>query len=147
MRLQSTSASCGPSALRTALMVRGITRGEQELEKLCGYKPAVGTTARGMVRALLAIAKDYPQIMPCPASEARADIALLRLMAAHRAGLVSILLVDNHEHWVVSFGTLGDNTIHVADSDDSEMVLHYSPEQLLARWRGPGKKPFYGIIV
>lgn len=147
MRFQSTQASCGPAALRNALLARSIVRSEEELAKLSGYRADVGTSPRGMMRALILIAKDHPELMPAPLAEARADIALLRLMAAHRAGSVVILLVDSYEHWVVSFGTLGDKVIHVADSADNEMVAHYNPEELLQRWRGVGKKPYYGIIV
>lgn len=147
MRFQSTQASCGPAALRNALLARGIVRSEEELAQLSGYRADVGTTPRGMMRALILVAKDHPELMPGPMSESKADIAILRLMAAHRAGMVAILLVDSDEHWVVSFGTLGDRVIHVSDSADSEMVLHYSPERLIERWRGTSRKAFYGIIV
>src|SRR5689334_13934959 len=99
MRLQSTTASCGPAALRNALLARGIERSEDELASLAGYKAADGTSARGMVRALVLVAKDHPELMPAVLSEAREDIAVLRLMAAHRAGLVGVLLVDNWDHW------------------------------------------------
>lgn len=99
------------------------------------------------MQALIAIAKDNPQIFPAPLSERREDVAVLKLKAAHDAGLVGILLVDNWEHWVVSFGTLGQGIIHVADSADTELVRHYSPEVLARRWKGPGRSPFYGVLV
>lgn len=147
MRFQQTQASCGPAALRNALLARGVERSEEELAKLCGYRADIGTSPKGMMRALILIAKDHPALLPGPFAERQSDVAMLRLLAAHRAGYVAILLVDSDEHWVVSFGTLGDQIIHVSDSADSEMVLHYTAEQLLARWRGPGRKPYYGILV
>jgi len=147
MRFQSTQASCGPAALRNALLARGIERSEEELAKLSGYNAAKGTSPKGMMRALIMIAKDEPGVLPAPMSERQEDVALLRLRAAHDAGHVAILIVDNDEHWVVSFGTLGRDIFHISDSADSEMVLHYSPQQLVERWRGPGRRPFYGIIV
>lgn len=146
MRFQSTQASCGPAALRNALRARGVTRSEDELAQLCGFSPATGTPVRGMLRALALIAVDHPDITPAQLKESRPDIALLKLRDAHSHGLVVILCVDSDEHWVVSFGSLGDR-IHVADSDDDEMVLHYTPPELIERWRGLGRAAFYGIVV
>lgn len=128
-------------------MVRGVHRSEEELAKLAGFIPSIGTTPKGMMRALLLVAKDVPNLMPGVLSERREDIALLRLLWAHRSGLAAILCVDEFQHWVVSFGTLGENMLHVADPDDDELVIHYSPAKLIERWRGPGSKPFYGILL
>lgn len=146
MRFQSHAASCGPASLRTALMARGVTRSEDELAKLSGCTTN-GTTAKGMMKALLLVAKEHPVLLPGVLSESREEIALMWLAQAHRAGYAAILCVDNDEHWVVSFGMLGESVFHIADSADEEMVLHYTRPQLAARWRGLGKKPFYGIVV
>lgn len=149
MRYQSTAASCGPAALQNGLRARGIERSEDELTVLSGCTVS-GTSGRGMMRALLAIAKDHPGLLPSVLSESRPDIAILRLLEALRSGYVVFQIVDNLEHWVVAFGLLGaaDRTVvHVADSQDGELVRHYTPSQMLERWRGPGKKPYYGIIV
>lgn len=147
MRLQSTHASCGPTALRNALSARGVARSEDELARLSGCT-ARGTSARGLLRAILAIAADVPELVPGVISERRADIALLRLLEALRAGSVAILCVDQWDHWVVGFGLLGRDTIHVSDSADTEMVLHYKPAQLLARWAPPGARgAYYGILL
>ena len=80
-------------------------------------------------------------------SEGREDVAILKLVESIRLGHPVILCVDNWDHWVTAFGLLGPMTIHVADSADSELVKHYEPGELLARWKGPGKKAFYGIVV
>lgn len=146
MRFQSNQASCGPASLRNALLARGISRSEDELAKLSGCTTD-GTHARGMMRALLLVAKEHPGLLPGVLAERRPDIAILKLLAAHRAGSAAILCVDKYQHWVCSFGTLGDSVIHVADSADSEMVLHYSPGQLIERWQGEGAKPYYGILL
>lgn len=147
MRFQSTQASCGPAALRNALLARGVERSEEELAKLSGYKAPQGTSPKGMMRALIAVARDLPHILPAPIAEKDEDVAILRLRAAHDSGHVAILIVDNDEHWVVSFGTLGRSIFHISDSADSEMVQHLTPDKLIARWRGPGRKPFYAILV
>jgi len=149
VRYQSTAASCGPMALRNGLRARGIERSEDELAVLSGCT-VDGTGARGMIAALRHIAADHPEVTPCVLSEGRPDIALLRLLEAHRCGNVVILSVDRDEHWVVSFGTLGSGAgtmLHVADSQDGELIRHYSPGGLVERWRGQGRRAFYGIIV
>lgn len=146
MRYQSKPASCGPTALRNALQARGVLRSEDELASLVGCT-AAGTSARGLLRAVHMIAVDEPKIAPGVLSERRGDVALLKLHAALRSGIAGILCVDGFEHWVCAFGLLGDSTIHVADSAEPELVLHYGPTKLLERWRGPGKAGFYGILL
>jgi hypothetical protein len=146
VRYQSKPASCGPTALRNALQSRGILRSEDELALLVGCT-AEGTSARGLLKAAHMIAVDEPKIAPGVLSERRGDVALLKLHAALRSGVAGILIVDSFEHWVTAFGLLGDDVIHVADSADPEMVLHYTPGKLLERWRGPGKAGYYGILL
>lgn len=96
------------------------------------------------------IAVEHPEVSPGVISEARADVAILKLLAALDAGHVVIMCVDSNEHWVLAFGTLGGGArivVHVCDPAENEMIIHMRPEALLQRWRGPGKKAFYGIIV
>lgn len=150
MRLQSTQASCGPACLRNALQCHGISRSEQELETLAGTTGAIGTSGRGLVNALRSIASEHPQVAPGVISEARADVAILKLLAALDAGHVTIMCVDSDEHWVLAFGTLGSGArilVHVCDPAENEMIIHMRPEALLARWKGLGRKPYYGVIV
>lgn len=146
MRFQSTSASCGPAALRNALLARGIKRSEDELAALASCD-SEGTTAKGMMRALIAIAKDNSHVLPAPFMESREDIAFIKLVNALQNGHVVIMCVDGFEHWVCAFGLLGRNVVHVADSGDAELVHHYDPVALCQRWKGLGRKPYYGIIV
>jgi hypothetical protein len=150
MRFQSNQANCGPAALRNALQCHGISRAEQELERLTGCTAAEGTTPRGILKALALVAKDHPEITPGVISEGRETIALLRLLEALRNGNVGILLVDDWDHWVVAFGLLGGGKnirIHLSDSADSELIQHHSPQSLINRWKGQGRKPYYGIVV
>lgn len=150
MRLQSTQANCGPACLRNALLCHGITRSEQELESLAGTSGATGTSPKGLITALRAIALDNPKLSPGVIHEARPDVAILKLVACLNAGHVVILCADDNEHWILAFGTLGGGAhivVHISDPADNEMVLHMRPDELLARWHGPGRKPFYGITV
>lgn len=152
MRFQSTQASCGPAALRNALLCHRIERSEAELELLTGCSAAEGTPPKGILRALGLVARDAPHIRPAPLAESRADVAILRVIAALQAGHVVVMCVDEWEHWVVAFGLLGMGAriiVHVSDSADNEMVQHLTPEELLARWKGPeaSRKPYFGVIV
>lgn len=150
MRLQSTQANCGPACLRNALLCHGIVRSEQELEQLAGTTGSSGTSGKGLVRALLSISGEHPEVRPGVVSEGRADVAILKLLAALDAGHVVILCADNDEHWILAFGTLGSGAriiVHVSDPAENEMVLHMRPDELMARWKGPGRKPYYGVIV
>lgn len=146
MRLQSKPASCGPTALHNALMARGVRRSEDELAKLSGCT-AAGTSSRGLLKAVHMIAIEHPGLKPGVISERRGDVAILKLLTAHEMGAAAILIVDDYAHWVASFGLLGRNVFHVADSANEELVLHYGPDDLLARWKPAGKGAYYGILL
>lgn len=145
MRFQATQASCGPAALRNALMARGLTRSEEELETLSGCTPVLGTSPRGLLRAISAVSADLPGLAPSVISEARADVALLKLVVALEMYAV-ILCVDSDSHWVTAFGRLGP-LVHVADSAHPELVVHLTRDEVMTRWRGLGRKPYYGIVI
>lgn len=150
MRLQSTQASCGPACLRNALLCHGIIRSEQELEQLAGTTATNGTSGAGLLKAIASIAVEHPQLAAMRISESRADVAILKLLAALDAGRTVILCADDYEHWVLAFGTLGGGEriiLHISDPADNEMVVHMRPDALLKRWKGPDKKPYYGIVV
>ena len=148
MRFQSNASSCGPAALRNALLCLGITRSEQELETLSGCSAADGTSPKSVLKALRLIGQDSALGIPWGViNESREDVALLRLIFALQSGHPVIMVVDNDEHWVVAFGLLGNTVVHVVDSADSELVQHLNPSALMHRWHGQGRKPFYGIVV
>lgn len=150
MRFQSNQANCGPAALRNALQCHGVSRSEQELESLTGCTAAEGTTPRGMLKALALVAKDHLEVSPGVISESRPGVALLTVLESLRNGHVVIMLVDEWDHWVVAFGLLGSGDgmrIHLSDSADPELIQHRTPKALLERWKGHGRKPYYGIVV
>lgn len=147
MRFQSTQASCGPAALRTALLCHGVARSEDELATLAGFKPADGTSPRGLLKALHTIAAEQPGVSPGLIRETREDVAMLKLWASLHSGSVVIVCLDEYEHWGTVIGALGKGRFHLYDPAHEEMVLHLTPPELAARWRGPGKKPFYGIVI
>lgn len=131
--------------MRNALLAIGIARSEEELETLTGMTPASGTSPRGILKALHAVLPEGQG--PGVINESRDDVALLKLLAALDTGHPVICCVDKDDHWVAAVGTLGRAILLVADSADTELILSYQPPDFLARWRGPGRKPFYGIVV
>lgn len=150
MRFQSTAANCGPAALRNALQCHGIQRSEAELETLAGFTAADGTSPKGLLKALAAVARDNPDITPAIINESRPNVAIMMLLEAIRNGHVVVCLVDSWDHWVVAFGLLGSGRgvrVHISDSADPELVQSYTPDAFMTRWKGQGRKPYYGIVV
>lgn len=151
MRFQSNQSSCGPAALRNALLCIGIKRSEEELEKLTGMTPSDGTSAKGLLKALQAISKEHPEIDPAVIAENKGDIAILRLLEALRSGHPVILVTEGGSHWATAFGILGvageKLMIHVADSAEVELVLHFTPQELIKAWKSDEKKAYYGVVV
>lgn len=148
MRFQSNQSSCGLACISNALLCLGIKRSEDELAPLAGFTAADGTSAKGILRALSTVAKSESgtQVRPYVLHESREDVAILRLVEILRRGSPAILSVDDGEHWVLAFGLLGDR-IHISDPADTELVLHYRPTELAARWRATGRRPFYAILL
>lgn len=140
MRLQDTAENCGPAAMSNALSAMGITRTQAECEALCGTK--AGTSERQLFAALTRV----NNLTPAALSESRAEVALLRIEAALRRGSPSILAVDDWGHWVAVVGMLGDRFL-LADGGDNELILSVTAGELVRRWAGPGRKPYYGVIL
>lgn len=141
MRFQTNQSTCGPTALFNALVALGVERSLDECEHLCGTTTE-GTDGPALVRG----AAKIPGLTPVPLRESRPDVAVLRLVAALRAGRPVVLAVDSDEHWVAAVGLLGERVL-VADSADNELVQSLPLSQLLERWRGTGRRPFYGVIL
>jgi len=143
VRMQDSQAGCGPTALHNALAALGLKRTQAECELLCGTTATDGTP----FKRLVAGTRKIPELIPCPLRESRADVAMLKLEAALRAGRPVLMVVDDGEHWVAAVGTLGGRVL-VADSADNDLVLSYSPTELEHRWKEEGAgKPFQGVIL
>lgn len=137
MRMQSTEASCGPTAMANALSALGLKREVTECEKLCKCSATNGTSTSNLTAALRSI----PSLDVNRIYERKPTSALWHLNGALSCGRPVILCVDSSSHWVAAVGQLGVGTMSsryvVADSGDMELVLTYDFKQLLERWRGP----------
>lgn len=149
MRLQSTEASCGPTAMANALSALGIKRDLEECETLCRCDAATGTSTQQLTRAL----KTIPNLMVNRIYEKKPSSALWHLNACLSLGRPVILCVDSSGHWVSAVGQLGVGTLTaryvVADSGDMELVLTYDFKDLLTRWgdKGDKKTTYLGISL
>ncbi len=143
MRLQDTTANCGPLAVRNALKALGLERSTEELETLLGTTATEGTPTKRLVKGLLKMEELNPRVI----DESREMVAHLSLSAGLRSGRPTVLCVDDWTHWVAAVGTLGDSRVLVADSADSELVVSLGWQELMQRWASTAKRPYWGVVL
>lgn len=141
--MQSSVASCGPTAMVNALSALGMSYSIEECEKLCRCSATTGTSTPKMLSALRTI----PSLHPTRLYERRPATALFHLNGSLALGRPVIVCVDSSEHWTAVVGQLGVGLANLkylmADSADLELVLSYDTKGLLNRW-GP---PFLGVVL
>lgn len=142
MRLQSSQASCGAAAVHNALCALGREPSLEACEKACRVDATDGTSPKRLVAGVKAMGGE----VVAEIKERESDVGLLRLDKATTMGLVGILVVDADSHWVTVVGRLGDRYL-VADSADSELIRSLSAKDLVERWKGEGRKPYYAVLV
>lgn len=143
MRLQDSLAGCGPAAMHNALMALGTNTDMTICEKLCNTSAVSGTQPRKLLNALRGVSGLSCNVLK---ERSREDAAILKLLECLRLGRPAILCVDKGTHWVATVGILGSVPsirVLVADSADLDLVISYTPGELLKRW-GP---PYYGIVL
>lgn len=154
-RYQQHPATCGPASIRNALAVLGVDRSESEIIQLC-RTTTNGTPSAAMLRALRSLRESCNLVGPSEISEAKPDVALLRLLEALRSGRPVICCVrttDPWDHWALACGLLGSAGDHLRinceDSGDHEITRHRTPADFLDWWRGPvnARRPFYGVVL
>ena len=150
MHFQRKKFTCGPASAANALEALGHRRTEEELAALMGTTPE-GTSPKQLMAGLTALKESCSLVGPGEIHERNARLASLTLLEALRAGRPVICCVKTDtpwDHWATAVGLLGPNIVLV-DSGSEDLVLFYSPENFLARWRGPegSAKPYYGVIV
>jgi ABC-type bacteriocin/lantibiotic exporter with double-glycine peptidase domain len=142
MRMQSSQANCGPTALYNAACALGREVSLEECERACKT-----TTDGTTVRQLKVGAGRMGLMVEGEVREKNPQIAALLLRDYLNRGCVMLTTVDADEHWVAVVGMLGDRLL-VADSAESELVLGYSMGAFLQRWAHPEtRKPFFAMVV
>src|SRR5688572_2687030 len=107
MRMQSTEASCGPTAMVNSLAALGLKRSIEECEQLCKCSATEGTSTPKLMAALRSI----PGLDVNRIYERKPTSALWHLNGALSCGRPVILCVDSSSHWVAAVGQLGVGTM------------------------------------
>jgi ABC-type bacteriocin/lantibiotic exporter with double-glycine peptidase domain len=139
MRYQSRKSSCGPGSLANALEAIGVVRSEDELAVMT-HQTTEGTSSINLRKAVESIGLEVVNI-----SEQRASVASWAIGHYVRSGNPGLLVVDNDTHWVAVVGMLGEHFI-VVDGADNELVLYYSLDALVERWKNDNNK-FSGFFI
>lgn len=139
MKYQQRPSSCGAAALGNALEAIGISKTQDELEKLSGTTNK-GTSANGLLKALRLLG------IPRLVMHTRDSRRLLQytFRQIKNLGNPFILSVDNWKHWVAFVGFLGTKYI-IIDSAKEDLVLFLTYDELQARVRPEGKRWSYAI--
>ncbi len=150
MLLQETPYTCGPTAICNAVAALGEQLNQAHVAEVAKACPIRGTSVRRLTTALKKLGRQTVQLQPekRPKGPDVATRAWAGLLAALRTGAPVILSVDDDEHWVAAIGLIGRERVLVADSADGALVLCYSRQELLNRWKGRSwKRPYFGVIV
>ncbi|MEI7811542.1 MAG: cysteine peptidase family C39 domain-containing protein [Ignavibacteria bacterium] len=131
---QPNKYSCGPFALKYALVMLGIFRHEKEIAEVAGSNWWSGTDEIGLARA----AKKFNCKMNYFHSE-DPDKAFALLDGQLDKGLPCILSVNNWEHWLTVLGCQHDKYI-IVDSGLERVIAILNPSKLLKRWKYQDEK-------
>jgi hypothetical protein len=126
---QPNSYTCGPFALKYALVMLGIFKNEREIGKAAGVTWWAGTDEIGLARA----AKKYNCQMKY-FRESRGKNALEVLNKKLKKGYPCILSVENWEHWLTVLGYQKNKYI-IVDSSLDKVVNILTSSQLLKKWK------------
>lgn len=120
---------CGPFALKYALVMLGQFKDEKDISLKAGSSWWYGTDEIGLAKA----SRAYKCKMKHFKSDDRAE-ALKFLIGHLKEGRPSILSVENWGHWLTVVNYHKNKFIAI-DSDLDKVIVVYSPNQLLKRWK------------
>ena len=120
---------CGPFALKYGLVMLGKFENEREIGKKAGSTWWYGTDEIGLAKA----AKSFNCKMKYFRRETPNE-AVKALSYHLKQGLPCILSVDDWEHWITVI-TEQKNKFIVVDSALEKVIVIYTPNQLLKRWK------------
>lgn len=151
MRGQSHRNYCGPACVANILRAYGIDREATEdkvakklklAQALNENSPADGTTEAQLIKAFGLYKLPHDQIQVHDPA-----LAVAALRGFLDRGIVSILCVDNSQHWLLALATMGERVV-IVDPADPELVLCYPPSELLGRWKAAGDPAtYYSLVV
>ena len=146
MKLQDSKVNCGPTALANALKALGHSRSVEELSKLCKTSATNGTSPRNLVQAVEHLKESCDLGNHEIIRESKGTAAIGLLIHALLSGRTAVVLVDAGEHYVAAVAMLGQYVL-VVDSADEGVVQVLDRDELLARWEGPGRFAYWGVVL
>lgn len=126
---QPNKYTCGPFALKYALVMLGIFKNEKKIAMLAGSTWWAGTDEIGLARA----AKKFQCTMKYFREDV-AEVALDKLDRILDKNVPCILSVNNWGHWLTVIGHQKNKYI-VVDSGQDKVIGILSPRQLLKKWK------------
>lgn len=144
MRMQSSEANCGCTALYNALYAIGIHRSLEECETLCKTNATDGTYTTNLVEAIAQIRGCNPVVI----SRREPQFSLFALGDGLRRGRSAVLCIggDRHgsdnEHYVAAIGLIGNRVI-IADSASNELVESWRQIKIQRKWA----PDYWGVIL
>lgn len=126
---QPNKYTCGPFALKYALVMLGVFINEKKIAAVAGSTWWAGTDEIGLARA----AKKF-QCQMKYFKEDIPEVALDKLDRELDKNIPCILSVSNWEHWLTVIGHKHKKYI-VVDSGQDKVINILSPRQLLKKWK------------
>lgn len=143
MRMQSTEATCGATALYNALCAIGKHEAGllEKAEKVCKTTATDGTSVRQLIQGAkslggLGLRLDFTQ----------GHMAVASLYYHLARGHAMCICVRNDSHWAAVVGSIGTRLL-VADSAELELVLAMDEPALCQFWRTAGSRKPYCMVV
>jgi ABC-type bacteriocin/lantibiotic exporter with double-glycine peptidase domain len=149
MRYQSTDHFCGPAAVANALRSLGknITEMQVEAAVAKAYRKGDAKSVEGTSQSQIKKALDVLKYNHTEFNLAHAEASWRTLRSFLNDECPVLLAVDDSEHWVAAIGTIGKRVL-IADGLNSELVLSYDREEMLARWGLSGDVvTYYGLVI
>jgi hypothetical protein len=125
---QPNNWSCGPFALKYALIMLGKFVHEKQVSRIAGTHWWVGTDEIKLSKAAKAYDCEMKIIRRTDPLRARRE-----LLTALKQGRPSLLCVDGWSHWITAVGTERGKFICI-DSTDAPVVCVHTWESLKNRW-------------
>lgn len=126
---QPNKYQCGPFALKYALVMLGVFKGEDQIGIIAGSTWWAGTDEFGLARAARRFNCQLKHFQSSNPNDAR------KMLVQHlKKGYLCILSVKNWEHWCTVVNYQKGNFV-VIDSELDKVVSVQTSQRLLKRWK------------
>ena len=135
---QSTSFSCGATALKNCLTALGIVSSEETIREQAGTTKAKGTSPEGLKKAIKYYDCEYDEI-----KTENPSAFLVRLARGLKKGKVFIVLTDHEEHWISLIEYKARKFVTIDPEEKQYLEKHLTGKQLVDWCKNFNKKKYY----